>query len=147
MSTSKQTKMIHRLVDIKQRAVDKAETAHVEAHQRTLEAEAKVKRAISAWNDFVSGGGAAQGVASIADLEDRDREYKWLRKSIDDCERDVMLARIDETQTRETMTSARIELRRYETWLENTLEVRALEAKRVQMLADDEVAARNRRTS
>ncbi|MBX3228837.1 MAG: hypothetical protein KIT84_42100 [Labilithrix sp.] len=139
---SKQTKMIYRLVDIKQRAADAAETAHVAAHHATLEAEAALRRAIALWNAFIAT--TSDDVATAADLQHRDLEHKWLRRSIEDHERAALVARTEEAAAREAMTTARIELRRYETWLENTQELARIEAKRVQRLADDEVAARKR---
>lgn len=139
---SNQNKMINRLVDIKQRAADAAETAHVAAHRATIEAEASLKRAIALWNAFVDS--TTDDVQSVEDLAHKDREYKWLRRSIEDDERKLMLARTEEAKTRDAMTTARIELRRYETWLANTLERVRLEQRRVQVLADDEVCARKR---
>lgn len=137
----KQTKMIHRLVDLKERAAETAETAHAAAHHATQAAEQELRAAIEAWRAFTE---AKPEVTSVHDLEDRDRQYKWLRKTLESAERAAQLARIEEASKREKMTEARIELRRYETWLTNTTELAALEAKRVQALADDEVAARKR---
>lgn len=137
----KQTKMIHRLVDIKERASEAAETAHVVAHQASQAAEGRLREAIGAWTTFAQ---STPEVTSVHDLEDRDRQYKWLRKQLEDAEKSVQIARAEESAKREKMTEARIELRRYETWLENTTELAKMEAKRVQALADDEVAARKR---
>jgi flagellar export protein FliJ len=131
--------MIYRLIDIKQRAAEATETAHVAAHLATEEAETALRDAIAGWKAFAESPGV---VTSAADLEDRDRQYKWLRTVIDRAEKSVRLARADEATKRERMTEARIELRRYETWLENTKALRKAEAARVQRLADDEVAAR-----
>lgn len=138
----KQAKMINRLIEIKQRAADEAETAHASAHYATLAAEECLKNAVSGWKYFTE---EKSEIRSIADLEHRDRQYKWLRKIIADAERDVASARNDEAAKREVMTEARIELRRYETWLENTKELHRLESARTQRLADDEVAARKGR--
>ncbi len=139
----KQAKMINRLIDIKQRAADAAETAHVAAHTATRGAEETLRHALNGWKVFLEGSSAARApVSSVHDLEDRDSLYKWLRRAIDDAERGVALARTHESATRETMTEARIELRRFETWLDNTKEAHRTEATRVQRLADDEVAAR-----
>ena len=140
----KQAKMIGRLIDIKQRAADAAETAHVAAHHAAIAADQTLKLAIQGWNTFL---GEQSDVSSVADLEHRDRQYKWLRKVIDDAEKAVMIARNDEAAKRELMTEARIELRRYETWLENSKEQHRQEAARVQRLMDDEVAARKGRAS
>jgi flagellar biosynthesis chaperone FliJ len=140
----KQAKMISRLIDIKQRAADSAETAHVAAHHASMAAEQTLKQAVQGWNTFLA---SSAEVTSVADLEHRDRQYKWLRKVIDDAEKGVMIARNDESAKRELMTEARIELRRYETWLENSKEQHRQEAARVQRLMDDEVAARKGRAS
>lgn len=140
----KQAKMIHRLIDIKQRAADAAETAHVAAHHRAATAEQTLKQAVAGWRSFTE---EKSDIRSIADLEDRDRQYTWLRKIIADAEKDMMLARNDEAAKREVMTEARVELRRYETWLENTQELARIEQARSQRQADDEVAARKGRAS
>ena len=136
--------MIRRLIDIKQRAADAAETAHVAARAAVTAAEETHAQAVAGWKHFVE---SAAEVRSIADLEDRDRQYKWLRKVIDDAEKRVAAAGADEAVKREAMTAARIELRRYETWLENTQVAARAEQARVQRLMDDEVAARKGRAS
>lgn len=136
--------MIRRLIDIKQRAADAAETAHVAARAAVSAAEEVQRRALAGWKHFVE---SAVEVRSVADLEDRDRQYKWLRKVIDDAEKGVATAQADEAVKREVMTEARIELRRYETWLENTQQAARAEQARVQRLMDDEVAARKGRAS
>lgn len=143
--SKEQQKMIHRLVDIKQRAADAAEVRHVEAHNQTLLAEAAHKRQLALWNAFLCT--TTEGVESADDLAHRDLEFKWLRKNLEEHEQAVMIARLAEAETREAMTSARIELRRYETWLENSREAQRLEAKRREAISDDEVAARKRSAS
>jgi len=140
----KQAKMINRLIEIKQRAADAAETAHVAARLAVTAAEETQRQAVAGWKHFVE---TAAEVRSVADLEDRDRQYKWLRKLIDDAEKKVAVAHADEAAKRELMTEARIELRRYETWLENTQAVARAEQARLQRLQDDEVAARKGRAS
>ena len=140
----KQAKMINRLIGIKQRAADAAETAHVAAHHKAAGAEQTLKQAVAGWKSFTE---EHSDIRSVSDLEDRDRQYKWLRKVITDAEKDVAIARNDEASKREQMTEARVELRRYETWLENTQELARIEQGRAQRGADDEIAARKNRAS
>ncbi len=138
----KQPKMINRLIDIKQRAADAAENAHVVAHHTTRAAEERLQRAIAGWTSFVE---EQSDVRTVADLEEQDRQYQWLRKVVTDAEKCAAVARNDEATKRELVTEARIELRRYETWLENTKELQRIEAVRTSRLADDEIAARKGR--
>jgi hypothetical protein len=123
----KRAQMIYRLIDIKRRAADAAETAHVAAHHATVAAQKTLQHAVADWEELTE---ENSGVRSIADIEDRDCQSKWLRKIIGDAEQDLLVARNDEAMKREVMTEARIELRRYETWLENTKELQRIEAER-----------------
>jgi hypothetical protein len=107
--------MIYRLIDIKRRAAEAAETAHVAAHHATLTAEHTLQHAVTRWKE-------------VADLAHRD----WLRKIVADAEQELFVARSDEAMKRELMSEARIELRRYEAWLANMNELQRIEAERAQ---------------
>jgi hypothetical protein len=94
--------MIYRLIDRKRRAADAAETAHAAAHHATMTAEQRLQHAVARSN----------------------------ATAIRDAEQELLVARNDEAMKREVMTEARIELRRYETWLANTKELQRIEAER-----------------
>jgi hypothetical protein len=113
--------MIYRLIDIKRRAAEAAETAHVAAHHATLTAEHTLQHAVTRWKEVAD-------VRSVADLEHRD----WQRKIVADAAQELLVARNDEAMKRELMSEARIELRRYEAWLANMNELQRIEAERAQ---------------
>ena len=61
--------------------------------------------------------------------------------------RRFFVARTHEARTREIMVEARIELRRFEVWLEKAAETQAIEIRRIGRIAEDEVATRKRSAS
>ena len=83
-------------------------------------------------------------IGLVFDLEYRDMQIRRLRRAVDQAEHQHAAARAAEAAARETMTEARIELRRFETWLEKTTRERDAELRQQERIAEDEVAARKR---
>lgn len=139
---TRQMKTIGRLVEMKRRNAEKAELAHAVAHTKTVEAE---RARIEADRRWLAALDAAEDIGDAVDLEYRDMHIRALRRAIDHAEREYTLARVAEAASREAMTDARIELRRFETWIERSQEEQNAEARRVARIAEDEVAARKLR--
>ena len=138
---NKQQKTITRLLEIKRRASEAAETAHALAHNEAAKAEHERVRADTAWLTALD---RTETIGTVSDLEERDAHVRTLRRKVDAAERLFYLARMKETHARELMTDARVELRRFEMWLERTQAEQAAEARRVERIAEDEVASRKR---
>lgn len=138
---NKQQKTITRLLEIKRRASEAAETAHVLAHDEAVKAEHERVRADTAWLTALD---RNETIGTVSDLEERDAHVRALRTKVDEAERLFYLARTKESHAREQMTDARVELRRFEMWLERTQAEQAAEARRVERIAEDEVASRKR---
>ena len=140
---NKQQKTITRLLEIKRRASEAAETVHALAHEEATKAENERVRADTAWLTALD---RNETIGTVSDLEERDAHVRTLRSKVDEAERLFYVARMRETQAREAMTDARVELRRFEMWLERTQAEQAAEARRVERIAEDEVASRKRST-
>ncbi len=138
------TKKIARLVQIKQRTVDAAEAAHAAAHAASVEADGARASADRRWLAAVEAAQAVGVIGTIYDLDERDQHIRFLRRAIDAAEKVFLLARSKESLARDTMTEARVELRRFETWLEKATELAKEERKRIERGAEDEVASRKR---
>ena len=138
------TKKIARLVQIKQRTVDAAEAAHAAAHAVSNEADAARAAADRKWLAAVESAQAIGVVGTIYDLDERDQQIRFLRRAIDAAEKAYLLARSKEAAARDVMTEARVELRRFESWLEKATELAKEERKRVERGAEDEMASRKR---
>lgn len=136
------TKTIGRLIEMKRRSADQAELAYAAAHAEAASAD---RARIEADRRWLAALDAADHVGFIGDLEYKDMQIRALRSAVDQAERQFSLARSREVQSRDVMTSARIELRRFETWLERTEEEQRAELLRLQRVAEDEVAARKQR--
>src|SRR4051794_25145248 len=121
---NKQQRTITRLLEIKRRASEAAETAHALAHNEAATAEHERLRADTAWLTALD---RNETIGTAADLEERDAHVRSLRKMVDESERVFYLARMKETHARELMTDARVELRRFEMWLERTRTEQAAE--------------------
>ena len=137
MSTG--TKAVERIIDLKERAVERAETEHAAANaaaQRAVESEASIRAA------FVSALDAHDDVGSAWDLEARDMRIRGLRRRVHLAEQTSTEARTKRAATERALAAARIELRAFETWLERIRSARAAEVRRLERAADDEVAAR-----
>lgn len=141
---TKQMKTIGRLIEMKRRAVEVAEMAHASAHAVTVAAETARNDANERWLAAID---ASSDIGLASDLEDLDRHIRGLRRTFDRLEHELAVAHVKERGTREKMTDARIELRRFETWLERAEAERMAEVQRVARIADDEVAARKQRAS
>jgi hypothetical protein len=139
---TRQMKTIGRLIEMKRRAAEVAEMAHASAHAKTVAAE---NARLEADRRLQAGLDAVDDIGLASDLEDRDMKIRGLRRSVEQTERQFVIARAEESGAREAMTDARVELRRFETWLEKTEAERAAELQRVARIADDEVAARKLR--
>lgn len=138
---NKQQKTITRLLEIKRKTCDAVEAAHAKAHNEAAAAEQDRVRADTAWLTALD---RNETIGTVADLEARDQHVRGLRRKVDEAERVFYLARMKETHAREAMTDARIELRRFETWLEKTQAEQQEEARRVERIAEDENASRKR---
>lgn len=136
------TKKISRIVQIKQRTVDAAEAAHAAAHHASIQADAERAAADRKWLAAVHASQAVGVVGTIDDLADQDAQIRFLRRKIDEAEHTYLIARTNEAVAREAMTEARIELRRFETWLEKATAAAQEERKRIERGAEDEVAQR-----
>ncbi|MBX3196762.1 MAG: hypothetical protein KF894_01295 [Labilithrix sp.] len=139
---TKQMKTIGRLVDMKRRASDAAEMAHSAAHARTLAAE---QARILADRTWLAALDAADHIGMVSDLEDRDAQIRGLRRAVDQAELRHVIARSEEAAAREAMTEARVELRRFERWLEKAVAEGQAEQRQRERVAEDEVAARKLR--
>lgn len=141
---TKQMKTMGRLLEMKRRNVERAEMAHAAAHAATAAAEAARITADRRWLAALD---AAEHIGFIGDLEYRDMQVRSLRRAVDQAEQSFRLARANEAEARERMTDARIDLRRFEMWLERAEEEHRAETRRVERVAEDEVAARKQRAS
>jgi hypothetical protein len=139
---TRQMKTIGRLIEMKRRSVEAAEMAHAAAHAKSLSMERARIEADCAWLTALD---AADHVGLVADLEYRDMEIRRLRRAVDAAEQQYAFARMEESACLKVMTEARLELRRFETWLENAAEAQKAEERRVERIAEDEVAARKKR--
>jgi flagellar biosynthesis chaperone FliJ len=135
-------KAITKLVDVKQRAVERAERDYAAAHAAAAAAQERAAQAWRAWNAAMDE--PLDEVATAADLADRDLRIRALRRASEAAERDFAAAQARETSARETMVAARIEQRRFETWLERASRACADERRRAERIVEDEVAARAR---
>jgi hypothetical protein len=139
---TKKAKTIAKLVDLKRKSVETREAAHALAAAATEAAEQARINADRAWLSALD---LNDTVGTIADLADRDMYVRGLRRTVDVAEELFYTARTDQNEKLAAMTSARIDLRKYETWLERDAATQAEELRRVERVAEDEVAARNRR--
>ena len=139
---TKQMKTIGRLIEMKRRNVERAELAHAAAHAKTKAAEQAWNERQQRWHAAVD---AIHDIGDALDLEYRDADLRALRRAIDVAEHEHAVARAEEAASRDAMTSARIEHRRFETWMERSVEAQKEETRRLARLADDDVAARKQR--
>lgn len=139
---TKQMKTIGRLIEMKRRAAESAELAHAAAHARSAAADRARSDAERAWLAAVD---ANDHIGVVFDLEFRDLQIRGLRRALEQAEHQYAVARAAEARARGTMTEARIELRRFETWLEKTTREHDAELRQRERIAEDEVAARSRR--
>ncbi|MBX3209358.1 MAG: hypothetical protein KF764_30275 [Labilithrix sp.] len=139
---TRQMKTIGRLVDMKKRAADAAEMAHAAAHAVTVAAE---QARIEADRTWLAALDAADHIGLAADLEYRDMQIRALRRAVDQAEQRHALARSAEFAARQAMTDARVELRRFERWLEKAVADGQAEQRQRERVAEDEVAARKLR--
>ncbi len=144
MPTKQQLKTMGRLIDMKAKNAELAELAYAEACARTKDAESTLTRAEEAWNTALD---EFPDVSSVTDLEDRDFRIQALRRGVDFASMRVNDARANEEAARTAMTAARIDLRRFETWRERVTAAHQAEVRRVERIAEDEVAARKQRAS
>ena len=117
-TNTKQMKTIGRLVAMKRRNVDQAESAHAAAHAATatadrtrIDADRRWLAALDAFDDIDAG---------PDELAFADNHIRGLRRAVDEAEQRFMMARAREAEARERMTDARMELRRFETWTEDS---------------------------
>lgn len=134
-------KTIIRLVEIKRRTADASEAKHVAAHAMARAAEQSWMHAHQEWLAAID---AKTAIGNAADLEDRDVQIQGLRRRVEESERRFCVARLAETQAREEMTDARVELRRFETWLEREQATEAIEVRRLERRGEDDLALRKR---
>ena len=137
-----QLKTIGRLIEMKRKNAEQAELAHAAAHAGAVAAD---RARIDADRRWLAALDAADHIGFVGDLEYRDMQIRALRRGVDHAEQQFRLARAREAETREQMTDARIELRRFETWLERTEQEQRAERVRIERIAEDEVAARKQR--
>jgi flagellar export protein FliJ len=142
MPTKQQMKTMGRLIDMKARSAELAELAYAEACARTKDAEAALDRAESAWNEALD---EFPAVSCVTDLEDRDLRIQGLRRGVDFASLRVSESKTNEEAARAAMTAARIDLRRFETWRDRVTAAQQAEVRRVERIAEDEVAARKQR--
>lgn len=140
-------KTIKRLVDIKTRHAEAAEAAYATANAIAENAEKTRDRARERYLAVVDETYDGAKIAMAADLEDRDRHVRFLRRQADDAEHKLSACRAREAEARNVMTEARMERRRYETWLEREVEAAKAETRRVERLAEDDVASRKKATA
>lgn len=138
---SRQTKTITRLVEIKRRNAELAEAKYAAARSDVMSAERASMLLENAWRAAID---ANEAIGSTADLERRDLHIRALRRAVDEGERTCCLKRARERETHAAMIEASIELRRFETWLEREAREQSLEARRIERIAEDEVASRKR---
>jgi len=141
---TKQMKTMGRLIEMKRRNVEATEMAHAAAHAVTVAAESARIEADRRWLAALD---AADHIGFIGDLEYRDVQIRSLRRAVDLAEQHFRLARANEAEARERMTDARIELRRFEMWLERAEQEQQAEQTRLERVAEDEVAAGKQRAS
>lgn len=137
-----QMKTIGRLIEMKRKSAEQAEMAHAAAHAGAVAAD---RARIDADRRWLAALDAADHIGFVGDLEYRDMQIRALRRAVDQAEQHFRLARAQEAEARERMTDARIELRRFETWLERTEQEQRTERIRIERIAEDEVAARKQR--
>jgi hypothetical protein len=142
MPTKQQMKTMGRLIEMKERSAELAELAYAEACSRTKEAEAALDRADRAWNDALD---EFPVVSSVTDLEDHDLRIQGLRRGVEIASILVRETKTNEEAARAAMTAARIDLRRFETWRDRVIAAQKAEVRRVERIAEDEVAARKQR--
>lgn len=138
---SAQTKTIARLVEIKTRNAEVAEAAYATAAAALTLAETARSEAETTLMKVVDG---VATVASSGDLEDRDRHVLALRRRLMTVDEHVRLRRDDEARALRAMREARMEKKRFETWLERESAAATVEARRVERIAEDDVASRKR---
>ncbi len=141
MKTGKM-KTIGRLIEMRRKNVEQAEMAHAAAHATAVAAE---RARIEADRRWLAALDAADHIGLVADLEYRDMQLRALRRGVDQAEQQFKLAGAREAERRERMTDARVELRRFETWLERSEQEQRTERLRIERIAEDEVAARKQR--
>lgn len=132
---------IVKLVQLKQRAAEMAESLYAAARVHTGEAE---ERRINADVTWLAALEVRPIVATVADLEERSMYIRVLRLAVDRAEQAVTTAKREEADAHDAMTAARVEVRRFERWLERRKAERHEEEQRKERLRDDEVAARAR---
>jgi flagellar biosynthesis chaperone FliJ len=133
-------KTITKLVEVKERAVERAEQYYAAEHAAVAVAQQRAEQARRAWNAAMDE--PFDGVATAADLADRDLRIRALRRASEAAERDLAAAQAREASARVAMVAARIEQQRFEMWLERESRKRAEERRRAERVAEDEVAAR-----
>jgi uncharacterized protein YciI len=134
------TKAMGRLVDLKTRAVEIAEAAYALACREVAAAEETRLRAEDAWLRAIH----EQGIVGVVgDLHDRDSAVRARRQTADAAQKAAAAAKRREAEASIALVAAKIEQRRYETWIERRAEATAAEERRVERIAEDEVSARS----
>lgn len=136
------SRRIARLVSMKQRCADAADAEVAAARRATEAAESARALARAASEDAAK---RATAVTTSTDLAVNDAWIRTLEKAVMRANAAVAIAKQHEARAQARATSAHVELRKFETWEENTLAAVAMEAKRVARVAEDELAARKRR--
>lgn len=139
------TKRAERVVDLRRRAVEQAQTLAAEAARRVAEAEAAAREAEALWSR--ESAAPAHGSASSADLAEVNAWLRALRQRADRAATQVGVARAEAQRCHEALVAARGELRRIELWRDGLAAAARATQDRKERTAADEVAARAVRRS
>lgn len=135
------SKRIDKLTAVKERAVDVAERALVNARAGVSAAEQALTATEAAWADSQD---KARHATSIDDLIVIDARGRTLRQAIQRAVALVASRKREEEQKLAAVNAARMELRRFEIWGERTDATAKAAANRVARAAEDALAARSR---
>lgn len=128
------------LVELRQRAVELAQTLSAEATRRALDADEASKRAAEAWEESTRTTPGER--TSSVDLAELCAWQGTLRQRAEAAAAAAVAAHAEAERQRAALVAARSELRKIEVWRDGLAAAVRSAALRVERIASDEVAAR-----
>lgn len=129
-----------RVVDLRRRAVEQAQTLAADAARRVAEAEAAAREAEALWAR--ESAAPSHGSLSSADLSEASAWIRALRLRADRAATQAGAARAEAQRCHEALVGARGELRRIELWRDGLAAAARAAQERKERTVADEVAAR-----
>ena len=135
------SKRIDKLTAVKDRAVDVAERALINARAATAAAEQAIRATEEQWEQSQE---KARQATTIDDLIVLDARTRTLRQAVQRAEAVLVARRKEEQAKLDAVSAARMEMRRFEIWGERADALAKATTDRVARVAEDALAARTK---